>query len=100
MDGGTDDLTDDAWQRVTADNSSLSTGVIRGDIASDPSGGLWIASRENQSLSGGLEYYSLSNGAIKKYSGSLSELDVNNSGQWIIASLLMCGSDMLIMVWE
>ena len=45
-DGGTDDLTDDAWQRVTADNSSLSTGVIRGDISSDPSGGLWIASRE------------------------------------------------------
>ena len=76
-DGGTAGLSDDIWQRVTADASSLSTGVIRGDIAADPSGGLWIASRMNQSLPGGLEYYNLTSGAIKKFSGSLTELDVH-----------------------
>jgi len=72
-DKGTADSTDDRWETYTANETPLSMGVIRGDMAFDSSGGVWVGSQFNQTQPGGLERFDTKNLTFTSYSESLSE---------------------------
>ncbi|MEA2063139.1 MAG: hypothetical protein U9P14_05535 [Gemmatimonadota bacterium] len=75
-DKGTEERPDDTWESYVANDCALATGVIRGDIAFDASGGAWLASQFNQSLPGGLEYFDPARREFVSYSGQLAENNV------------------------
>ncbi|MCE5272346.1 hypothetical protein LLH00_13795, partial [bacterium] len=72
-DHGTADSTDDHWETYTANETPLSMGVIRGDMAFDSSGGVWVGSQFNQNQPGGLERFDTKNLTFSSYAGALSE---------------------------
>lgn len=76
-DGGTADPGDDRWETCVANNSGLSMGVIRGEMAFDSEGGVWVGSQVNQDQPGGLEYFEPQTSAFISYSGTLSERSVH-----------------------
>ena len=76
-DTGTAAAGDDRWETYVANTSELSMGVIRGDMAFDPEGGVWIASRVSMDQPGGLERFDPETGSFTSYSGALTERDVH-----------------------
>ena len=76
-DHGTADSTDDEWETYTANETPLSMGVIRGDMAFDSTGGVWVGSQFNQQQPGGLERFDPQSKTFVSYSESLSERAVH-----------------------
>lgn len=72
-DHGTADSTDDNWETYTANETPLSMGVIRGDMAFDSTGGVWVGSQFNQQQPGGLERFDPQSKTFASYSESLAE---------------------------
>lgn len=72
-DRGTADPADDLWETYTANETPLSMGVIRGDMAVDSTGGIWVGSLFNQNQPGGLEHFDPSTRAFTSYSEQLAE---------------------------
>ncbi|HUU27268.1 MAG TPA: hypothetical protein VM123_05610 [archaeon] len=75
-DRGTADPADDRWETYTALETKLSMGVIRGDMAFDSAGGMWVGSLFNQDQPGGLEYFDPVKREFTSYAGQLSERNV------------------------
>jgi len=76
-DNNTADPADDLWETFIANTSGLSMDVIRGDMAFDPGGGVWIASRVNMDQPGGLDHFDPVTGAFTSYSTALAERNVH-----------------------
>ena len=76
-DNSTADPGDDRWETFRANSSGLTMDVIRGRMAFDTQGGVWVASRVNQDQPGGLDYFDPAQARFTSYSAGLGELDVH-----------------------
>jgi hypothetical protein len=75
-DNGTPERDDDRWETYIANETGLSMDVIRGDMAFDSAGGVWVGSLYNQDQPGGLEYFDPLRKEFTSFSEQLSERNV------------------------